>query len=79
LNTGNLNPHPQLDIQGHTSFNKAIPPNSATPYQPSIQTHESMGAIHSQTKIQYIHRWLNMVIKGSWGDGSGRRGLDIQA
>ena len=35
--------------QRHTSSNKAIPPNSATPYGPSIQTHESMGAVSIQT------------------------------
>ena len=29
--------------QGHTYSNKIIPPNSATLYGPSIQTHESMG------------------------------------
>ena len=29
--------------QGRTYANKATPPNNATPYGPSIQTHESMG------------------------------------
>ena len=31
--------------QGHTHSNKATSPSSATLYGPSIQTHESMGAI----------------------------------
>ena len=31
--------------QGHTWSKKAIPPNIATFYGPSIQTHESVGAI----------------------------------
>ena len=35
--------------QGHTYSNKATPPNCATPYMPSIQTHESVGAISSLT------------------------------
>ena len=29
--------------QGHAYSNKATPPYSATPFEPSIQTHESMG------------------------------------
>ena len=35
--------------QGHTHSSKATPPNSAAPYRPSIQTHESIGAIPIQT------------------------------
>ena len=35
--------------QGHTCSNKVTSPNSATLYGPSIQTHESMGAIPIQT------------------------------
>jgi hypothetical protein len=31
-------------LRDHTSFNKATPPNSATPYRPSIQTQVSRGA-----------------------------------
>jgi hypothetical protein len=34
-------PHPFQ--QSHTQSNKTTPPNSATSYGPSIQTHESMG------------------------------------
>jgi hypothetical protein len=47
------NPSPQAIhflLQGHTYSNKAVaPPNSATPYGRSIQTHESMGIKPSQT------------------------------
>ena len=35
--------------QGCSYFNKATPPNSDTPYGPSIQTYESMGAKRIQT------------------------------
>ena len=37
-----------LPPQWHTFSNKATPPNSVTPYSPSIQTHESMGIIPIQ-------------------------------
>jgi hypothetical protein len=30
-------------LRGHTYSNKATSPNSVAPYEPSIQTHESMG------------------------------------
>ena len=36
-------------LQFHTYPSKVISPNSATPYRPSIQTHESMGAKFTQT------------------------------
>jgi hypothetical protein len=42
--------------QGHTNSNNATPPNSASPYGPSIYTHESMGAIPTQTSTHII--WL---------------------
>ena len=35
--------------QGYTYSQKATPPNSATPYLPRIETHESMGAVPVQT------------------------------
>jgi hypothetical protein len=35
--------------QGHTHSNKAVPPSSATPHEPSIQTQESMGG-HAYSK-----------------------------
>ena len=35
--------------QGHTYYDEATPPNSANPYEASIQTHESIGAIPIQT------------------------------
>jgi hypothetical protein len=38
-----------LPPQWHTSSNKATPPTSATSCEPSIQTHESMWAIPTQT------------------------------
>jgi hypothetical protein len=36
-------------LQGHTYFNNTTPPNSATLYGASIQTHESIGVISIQT------------------------------
>ena len=39
--------------QGHTYSNKAIPPNSATPYGPSIQIHESMGLYHFEQPLSF--------------------------
>jgi len=34
--------------RGYTYFYKTTPPNSAIPYRPSIQTHETMGLIPLQ-------------------------------
>jgi hypothetical protein len=45
-----LKAHPHSP-QRHTSTDKATPPNSATSCGPSIQAHESMGAIPIQTTI----------------------------
>ena len=39
---------------GYTCTNKAIPPNSTTPYGANIQTHESLGAISAQTSTVLI-------------------------
>ena len=36
---------------GHTYSNRATPPNSAPPYKPNVQTHESMGVIPIQTMM----------------------------
>ena len=36
----------------HTYSSKTKPPNSATPYGPNIQTHESMGAKSIQTTTE---------------------------
>ena len=43
LHWGKLEQKRPQSPQWHTSSNKSTPPNSATPYGPSIQTHESMG------------------------------------
>lgn len=44
--------------KGHTYFNNATLPNSATPYGPSIQTHESLKTIPTQTTITAkAHLW----------------------
>jgi hypothetical protein len=48
--------------QGHTHSNKATPPNGATPYLPSFQTHESMGRGHSYSN----HHTFEALIWG-WG------------
>ena len=40
--------------QGHTYSNEATPPNSVTPYGPSIQAHESMGVKSIQTTITFV-------------------------
>jgi hypothetical protein len=48
--------------QGHTYSNKAIPPNRATSYGPSIQTHECMGAIASLTTTSSKHLLLTRKI-----------------
>ena len=44
LSTGDLKAHPTMThfLQGHIDSNKDIPPNSATPCEPSIVTHKSM-------------------------------------
>lgn len=44
----NLRP-PNPPPLGHASFNMVTPPISATPYGPTTQTHESMGAVPIQT------------------------------
>jgi len=48
--------------QGHTNSNKATPPNSATPYGPSIYTHEGLGAIPTQN-ITYMSLTKNKTLK----------------
>jgi hypothetical protein len=45
---------PHLPQQGHTYSSKATPPNGATPYGPSIQTSEPMGAIPIQITTDVI-------------------------
>ena len=54
---------PQCHKQDHTYSNKSIPPNSATPYGPSIQTHESMGAkpIQATTEGNSVEKSLHMI------------------
>lgn len=37
--------------QSHTHSNEATPPNGATPNEPSIQTHGSVGAVPIHTTI----------------------------
>lgn len=41
--------HSNVLQQARTYSNKATPPSSATPYRPSFQAHESIGAIPIQT------------------------------
>ena len=55
--------------QSHTYSHKVTRPNSATPYEPSIQTHESMGAILIQTTT---HTYTYAYIKISFRKITGR-------
>jgi hypothetical protein len=48
--------------QGHSYCNKTTAPNCATHYEPSIQTHESVGAIPIQTTIGSV--FVAFVISG---------------
>ena len=48
-------------LQGPSSSNKAIS-NSAPPYRPNIETHESMGAIAIQTTTQAFLSSKTLVI-----------------
>ena len=56
--------------QDHTYFNKAIPPNSATPFGPSIQTRVYGGHTYSSyhkitTKARLIKPTDNIIT--NWG------------
>lgn len=50
-----------------TSSNKVLPPNSGTSYGSSTQTHESMGAIRTQTTIYIEEEVEKLKSWRGWG------------
>ena len=59
--------------QGHAYPNKVTPPNCATPYGPSIQTHESMGtkSIQITTEAEPFGRDTSLLSPGA-GNNQGQ-------
>ena len=71
--SGELPPRPHTLQEGHTHSKKATPPNSAIPYGPSIQTHESVGAKPIHT-IKDKNSMIWRKGKGEMRLWEGRRG-----
>jgi hypothetical protein len=66
LSIGYLKAHPHSDKLSPTRpcpLQKATPPNSATPYGPSIQIHESMMAKPVQTTTNINKLGVNLRMK----------------